>query len=92
MNKVFGLRIPSFLTPDQNLSGKKFPIKIEKDLQAPIIFFPPNWYWGVSLEPSYQTRINAVGSQSSLPPKKKPKHSLLAESAWQPFFGPRKAY
>jgi hypothetical protein len=26
--------------PDQNLSGKKFPVKIEKVLQAPIIFFP----------------------------------------------------
>jgi hypothetical protein len=62
--------IPSFLTPDQNLSGKKFPMKIEKALQAPIIFFSANWYRGVSLELSYQTRINAVGSQSSLPPKK----------------------
>jgi hypothetical protein len=31
--------IPSFLTPDQNLSGKKFPMKIEKALQAPIIIF-----------------------------------------------------
>jgi hypothetical protein len=45
-------------------------MKIEKALQAPIIFFSANWYRGVSLEPSYQTRINAVGSQSSLPPKK----------------------
>jgi hypothetical protein len=49
---------------------KKIPVKIEKVLQAPIIFFSANWYRGVSLEPSYQRRINAVGSQSSLPPKK----------------------
>jgi hypothetical protein len=33
-----------------------------------------------------------VGSQSSLPPKKKPKYSLQAESAWQQFFGPRKGF
>jgi hypothetical protein len=49
---------------------KKIPVKIEKVLQAPIIFFSANWYRGVSLEPSYQRRINAVGSQSSLTPKK----------------------
>jgi hypothetical protein len=83
--------IPSFLTPDQNLSGKKFPMKIEKALQAPIIFFRklvPGCITGTLLSNKNQ----CSGFTKFASPQKKPKHSLRAESAWQPFFGPRKGF
>jgi hypothetical protein len=62
-------------------------MKIEKALQAPIIFFPANWYRGVSLELSYQTRINAVGSQSSLPPKKSQNTVFVPKAHGNHFLG-----
>jgi hypothetical protein len=84
--------IPSFLTPDQNLSGKKFPMKIEKALQAPITFFSrkvvPECITGTLL--LNKNQCSAFIKFAS--PQKNPKHSLRAESAWQPFFGPRKGF
>jgi hypothetical protein len=66
-------------------------VKIEKVLQAPIIFFPQIgtgvYHWNPPTKEESMQWVHKV----RFPPKK-PKHSLRAESAWQPFFGPRKGF
>jgi hypothetical protein len=67
-------------------------MKIEKALQAPIIFFPQIgtgvYHWNPPTKQESMRWVHKV----RFPPKKKPKHSLRAESTWQPFFGPRKGF
>jgi hypothetical protein len=66
-------------------------MKIEKALQAPIIFFRklvPGCITGTLL----LNKNQCSGFIKFASPQKNPKHSLRAESAWQPFFGPRKEF
>jgi hypothetical protein len=67
-------------------------MKIEKALQAPIIIFFRKLVPGCITGTLLPNKNQCSGFTKFASPQKKPKHSLRAESAWQPFFGPRKGF
>jgi hypothetical protein len=67
-------------------------MKIEKALQAPIIIFFRKLVPGCITGTLLSNKNQCSGFTKFASPQKKPKHSLRAESAWQPFFEPRKGF
>jgi hypothetical protein len=67
-------------------------MKIEKALQAPIIIFFRKVIPGCITGTLLLNKNQCSGFIKFASPQKNPKHSLRAESAWQPFFGPRKEF
>jgi hypothetical protein len=66
-------------------------MKIEK-LYKPLLFFFRKLVPGCITGTLLPNKNQCSGFTKFASPQKKPKHSLRAESAWQPFFGPSKGF